>query len=275
MGKFKYSAWLALGLLAVVAGCSTLERQIKSPELSLSNAHVTAMSLTDVQLAFDVDVKNANPFGLSMKGLSYELQVQDKPTIEGALSERLELAANNTSRIKLPFTLRYEDIFGTLVALRDNKELRYQISGEADFGLMRLPYSKTGTFALPKLPTIAVESLRINQLGLNGVDLSLALKIGNENSFPIRLDGLDYQLKLADATPIRGASAAPLSVQANQQGPLLLNLSLSYAQLGALLQTLRNASAMPIEFSSQMKLPGLQGATELPSSWKGDVPLFR
>jgi LEA14-like dessication related protein len=276
MNKFKHASWLmALGLVALVSGCSTLDKVVKPPELSLSNAYITAMSLTDVQLAFDVDIKNSNPIGLSMAGLSYTLQVQDKPMVKGALNERLEVGANGSSRVKLPFTLRYEDIFGTLIALRDNKELRYQISGEADFGLVRLPYSKTGTFALPTLPTISVESLRVNQLNLSGVDLSVTLKVANANAFPIRLDGLDYQLKLGDAPLFKGASAAPLSVQANAQGQLLLNLSLNYAQVGALFQTLRNASSMPIEFNSQMKLPGLQGSTELPYNWKGSVPLFR
>jgi LEA14-like dessication related protein len=171
--------------------------------------------------------------------------------------------------------LRYEDIFGTLLALKDNRELRYTVSGEADFGLIRLPYSKSGSFALPALPDVRVENLRVNRLGLSGVDLTVALSVGNDNSFPIRLDGLDYQLKLAGAALLRGASAAPLSVAPRQRGRLELRLSLDYAQVGALLQTLRSAKTMPIEFNSQMKLPALQGTTELPYNWKGSVPLSR
>lgn len=272
MATFKYAGLAGLVLLA---GCATLEKQVKQPEVKLSKAHITAMSLADMQVAFDVDVKNPSPVGLSMKGLSYTLQVQGNQLFDGALSERLQIGANDTSRVVLPFTLRYEDIFGTLLALRDHKELRYQVSGEADFGLLRLPYSKQGTLALPKLPAISVESLRINKLGLSGADLSLALQVGNDNSFPIRLDGLDYNLKLADANLFKGSSTAPLSVAANKQSPLLLNMSLNYAQLGSLLQTLRSASSMPIEFNSQMKVPGVQGSTSLPYSWKGEVPLFR
>lgn len=268
-----------LAALAVVplllSGCASLEKQFKQPEVSLGDARITSMSLADAQLAFDVDVKNPNPIGLSMKGLSYKLQIQDKQLFDGALSEQMRVAANGASRVTLPFTLRYEDIFGTLVALRDNKELRYQISGEADFGLIRLPYSKSGTFALPKLPEVSVESLRINRLGFDGVDLALALKVGNGNSFPIRLDGLDYNLKLANASLIKGASAAPLSVDANKNGQMMLNMSLSYAQIGTLLQTLRSSNSMPIEFNSQMKLPGVKGGTLLPYEWKGEVPLAR
>lgn len=266
---------VSASLLLVLGGCATLDKQFKQPEVTLGDARMTAMSLADAQLAFDVDVKNPNPIGLSMKGLSYKLQLQDKQLFDGALAERLQIGANGSSRVTLPFTLRYEDIFGSLLALRDNKELRYQISGVADFGLLRLPYAKSGILAMPKLPDISIESLRINKLGVNGVDLALALKVGNANSFPIRLDGVDYNLKLADASLIKGSSSAPLSVGANKNGQMLLNMSLNYAQIGTLLQTLRSSSSMPIEFNSQMKLPGLKGETLLPYDWKGQVPLFR
>lgn len=273
MGASRWAA--AASLLLMLGGCATLEQQIKQPEVSLGDVRITSVSLADAQLAFDLDVKNPNPVGVSMKGLSYKLQLQDKSLFDGALTERLRVGANDTSRVTLPFTLRYEDIYGTLLALRDNKELRYQLSGEADFGLIRLPYSKSGSLALPSLPDISVESLRINKLGLSGVDLSLALKVANGNSFPIRLNGLDYNLKLADASLINGSSAAPLAVEANKSGQLLLNMSLNYAQIGSLLQSLRSSSSLPIEFNSQMKVPGLKGETLLPYDWKGQVPLFR
>jgi len=272
----KLSRWaVAASLSLVLGGCATMQNQIKQPEVSLSDAHINSISLADVQLAFDLDVKNPNPMGVSMKGLSYKLQLQDKKLFDGALSERLHIGANDTSRVTLPFTLRYEDIYGSLLALRDNKELRYEISGMADFGLIRLPYSKSGVLSLPKLPDISIESIRINKLGFTGAELAVALNVGNDNSFPIRLNGLDYNLKLADASLIKGSSAAPLSVDANKKGQMVLNMSLNYAQIGSLLQTLRSSSSMPVEFNSQMKLPGLKGETQLPYEWKGEVPLFR
>jgi len=275
MGLGRWLAVLAAVPLVVLSGCATLENQFKQPEVSLGDARITSMSLQDAQVAFDVDVKNPNAIGLSLKGLTYTLQVQGKQLFNGTHSERFEINANSTSRVTLPFTLRYEDVFGTIMALRDNKELSYQISGEADFGLIRLPYSKSGTIAMPKLPEISVENLRINRLGFDGVDLALALKVGNENAFPIRLDGLDYNLKLADASLIKGGSTTPFSVDANKNGEMVLNLSLNYAQIGALLQALNSSSSMPIEFNSQMKLPGIKGQTTLPYNWKGDIPLSR
>ncbi|MDH5205749.1 MAG: LEA type 2 family protein [Hylemonella sp.] len=273
--KFRIAASLAAALTLVLAGCAGLDKVVKPPELSLSNAYITGMSLAEMGVAFDVDVKNPNPLGLSMQGLTYSLQVQDKPAVQGALTQKLDIGANKSSRVQLPFTLRYEDVLGTLLALRDNRELRYEIRGEADFGLLRLPYSKTGTIALPSLPSVSVQRLRVNQFSLSGVNLSVLLQVENANGFPIRLDGLDYQLKLGDAPAIHGAAKAPLAVQANQKGQLELNMSLNYAMIGNLLQTLRSANQLPIEFNSQMKLPGANGQTRLPMDWKGSVPLLR
>lgn len=274
----KHQRWAVAALssfLLALAGCAGLERAVKTPELTLGEARVVGMSLTDMQLEFDVDVKNPNPFGLNLQGLSYALRVQDRPVTNGTLGQGMALVANGSSRVRLPFTLRYEDVLGTLLALRDHKELRYQLGGEADFGLLRLPYNKSGTLVLPSLPTIGVESVRVQRMDMQGAELMLALKVGNGNSFPLRLDGLDYQLKLADASPFKGSSTAPLSVQAGQQGLLNLNLRLDYAQVAALLPLLGQAKNLPVDFSSQLRLPGLRGSTALPYRWQGEVPLAR
>src|SRR5512139_4241081 len=111
------NGWAVAFALLMVSGCATLEKQFKQPEVTLGDARITSMSLADAQLAFDVDVKNPNPIGVSLKGLSYKLQLQDKQLFDGALAERLQIGANGSSRVTLPFTLRYEDIYGTLLAL--------------------------------------------------------------------------------------------------------------------------------------------------------------
>lgn len=276
MSWLKRSRLILAGIVsaALISSCATLEQQVRKPEVSISDVNIVGMSLSDVQLAFDLDVKNPNPFGLSMRGLSYRLALQDKPLFNGALTDKLQISANGTSRVTLPFTLRYEDVLGTLNALRGNSELRYQLSGQADLGLIKLPYSKTGSFSLPKLPDVSVQSLRVNRFTLTGVELALGLKVNNANGFPVRFNGIDYGLKLADATLLRGQSTQPLSVDAHGNQTLMLNMAVDYAQIGSIAQRLRSASSLPVEFASQMKVPGLKGEAVVPYNWKGNVPLF-
>lgn len=266
---------LALAATAVLAACAALEQPIGRPEVSVGNVRVVGMSLADVQLAFDLDVRNPNPVGVSLRGLSYRLAVQDRPLFDGNQPNRLKIGANGASRVTLPVTLRFEDVLGSLAALRGTQEVRYHISGEADFGLIALPYSKAGSFGLPKLPEVSVQGLRVSRLTLTGAELALDLKVNNANAFPVRFNGLSYDLKLADAPLLRGTVSRALAVGAGGSGTLTLPLAFDYAQAGSVAQSLRSARTLPLELHAQVRVPGTKGEAVLPYSWKGAVPLAR
>lgn len=277
MDWWKESKLILLGILimGLVGGCAMLERHVKQPEVSVGNLRVLGMSLTDAQVAIDLEVDNPNPFGLSMKGLSYRLALQDKPLFTGIVTERVQVNANDSSRVTLPFTVRFEDALGTLRGLAQFKELRYELSGKADFGLISLPYSRTGSFALPRLPDIAVRHLRVERIGLAGMELALGLEVENINDFTVRFAGLSYDLRLADAPVLRGESSQALSVGPNGRGILNLKLNLDYGQLGAVAKRLGSARSLPVEFNSRLTATGKVDEAVIPYRWQGSVPLLR
>jgi LEA14-like dessication related protein len=267
---------LGFTALALLSSCAVLENPVRTPEVSLGSARIVSMSLTETQLAFDVDVRNPNPIGIAMRGLSYRLAIQDKPLFDGNQSNGLKIGANGTSRVTLPFTLRHQDVLGSLAALRGSQELRYRISGDADFGLITLPYSKAGSFTLPRLPDVAVQGLRVRKLTLTGADLALDIKVSNANGFPVRFEGLTYDVKVAGTSLLQGQSSQPLAVGARGSGAMTLALAVNYAQLGSVAPKLRDAKSLPVEFRSQVKLPGPKGGDALvPYHWHGTVPLSR
>ncbi|MGE0081925.1 MAG: LEA type 2 family protein [Thiohalomonadaceae bacterium] len=262
-------------VMGLVGGCALLEKQVKQPEVSVGNVRVLGMSLADAQIAIDLDVDNPNPFGLSMKGLSYRLALQDKPLFNGIVTEPVQVKANGSSRVTLPFTVRFEDALGTVLGLAQFKELRYELSGKADFGLITLPYSRSGSFALPRLPDVSVQHLRVERIGLSGVELALGLKVNNANAFPVRFAGLSYDLRIADAPVLKGESTQSLSVSPNGSGTLNLKLAFDYGQLGNLAKTLGSARSLPLEFNGRVIAPGKAAEVAIPYQWKGRVPLLR
>ncbi len=259
----------------VLSGCAVVKEYVKEPQVELRDVRVVSMSLADAQLAFDLDVHNPNPLGLSMQGLSYRLDLEDKTFFRGALDEQLRIGANDRSRVTLPFTLRYTDVLGSLSALGRNDALRYRISGEAKFGPFAIPYAKAGSLPLPRLPDVSVQSLRVDRLTLSGAQLALGLKVKNANRFPIRFNGLDYQLKLGEASVLNGRSTEPLSVKPDRSGTLRLRLTLDYGQIANVMQALQQARSLPVAFSGHLKVPGARDEVTLPYQWRGEVPLFR
>lgn len=266
---------LMLAVLALVSGCAMLRPEVTPPELRVSDVRVLGMSLADAKIAVDLEVDNPNAYTLSLRRLTYGLSLQDKPLFNGIVSERIQVEANGSSRVTLPFTLRFQDALGTMRALAQSEELRYRLSGEADFGLLSLPYSKSGSIGLPKLPEVSVKSVQVDAFTLSGLALSLGVQVNNANDFPVDFKGMNYELKIADAPLLTGRSTQALAVNPNGTGMLTLDMFVAYGDLGALARKLRDARSLPVEFTSRMIVPGSAGEVVIPYHWKGEVPLLR
>jgi LEA14-like dessication related protein len=266
-------SFVAGATIALLASCAAVREQVKSPEVSVGDVRVIGSSLTDAQLAVDLVVKNPNAFGISADGVSYALRIQDKPLFDGTTREKVRLEGGKSSKVTLPFSLRYEDALGSVAALKEARDLRYKVSGKIDFGIFTLPYAREGKIALPRLPDLSVQALQISQLSLNGFELALKLKVNNPNGFPIRLDDLNYDVKLAGIALMHGRNAQPIAVKSNKDGLVNLKVGVDFSQMTAVMEKLRNAKSLPIEFTSQVKVPGASEA--LPYTWSGEVPLVR
>lgn len=273
MRRYNYARLAVLALLtALLSACATLQQAVKEPEVTVQDLKLTAASLSGVELDFILGVENPNPLGIKLSGLSYRLDVQGQKLLAGSSKQKLKVAANGSSRVSLPLSLDYRELQGGIEALLGQKNIAYALSGELDFGLFRVPYSKRGSLAVPSLPRLQVERLAIERVTLSGLDLVVALKLSNDNDFRIALDGIDYGLKLADTTVVSGRSLGALTLEPGGSDQLALALSLDYRKLGGLIQALQSRREIPLALDGRLQLPG---AGTVPLSWHGDVAIAR
>lgn len=256
----------------LLGACAALQEVVKEPEVSVEEMQIKGVSLSEMQMDFILRVENPNPVGISLSGLSYQLDVEGKSLIAGDSRERLKVAANDTGRMTLPLNLKYKEVFGGLEAIFRQETLRYALKGDLDFGLFRLPYSKQGVIELPSLPEVRIERVAIDRMTLSGLDLGVVLRLKNGNRFPINLDGLDYGLKLAGTTVASGKSLGPISLPAGESGTMDLGLHLGYSELGGVIDVLRNNSRIPVAFDGKLQLPD---AASVPLQWQGEVGISR
>ncbi len=271
--SFRFVTLALSGLM--LAGCAALQEQFKEPQIAVQDMQVCAVSLADMQLDFILGIDNPNPIALAVNGLSYRLELEQRPLFEGKTQDRVKVAANGSSRITLPFSLAYEDILGGLEALANRKTLHYNLSGKVDLGLLSLPYSRRGEIRLPSLPAVRISRLRVERFDLDGVALRLGLTVRNDNDFPLQLAGLSGGIKLADATLVEGRSLGRLAIGAQQQSEVELALKLGYRQLGGVVDALRRADTLPLAFDGAITVPVPQGQRQVPLHWSGDVAVSR
>jgi LEA14-like dessication related protein len=269
----RFISLLAAGVL--LQGCAALKEQIKEPQVSIQSVQLREASLSEAQLDFLLNIDNPNPLGIAMQGLSYNLKLDSKQLFDGRSGERVQVPANGSATVALPFVVDYEELLGGLGALRNTRSVAYELSGEVDLGLLSLPYRKQGKITLPRLPQVQVERLEVSGFSLSGVALVLGLSVSNGNDFPLRLSAFDGAVRLAGVPLVEGRSLGALDIGAGQRDSVELALNVAYSKLGEVIDVLRQGDSLPVDFNGTMRVPGLSGEHAVPVSWRGDVPISR
>jgi LEA14-like dessication related protein len=151
----------ALGLLSVLASISAcagagLGNALRNPDVDVVSAELTRTGFEGADLLFEFEVDNPNAFGLVLDGLNYRLRLNDKPLLNGRQDDRTEIAAQTESRVRLPVTVRYDDLIRVLETLDDSTHPSYELQADFQFaapivGTITVPVTKRGEIPLERL----------------------------------------------------------------------------------------------------------------------------
>jgi LEA14-like dessication related protein len=161
MRKWLSAYGLAFAAAALVAftlsGCATMGLAgLEEPDVRLMGVEVEGFGLDSAKLLFDFEVDNPNNRALRLDGVAYRLRLEGEPLLDGRRRERTEIAARSESRVTLPVTVRYEDLFRALRALRDERRPSYQLLADFEFdapvvGTLTVPVNRSGRIPLDRL----------------------------------------------------------------------------------------------------------------------------
>lgn len=144
---------LALGL----SGCSAMNMVgIEEPDVRLMGVDVGSLGLDSAELLFDFEVDNPNARGLVLDGVAYRLNVEGERLLDGRRGQRLEIAAQEESRVTLPVTVRYDDFARALRSLRREERPMYELTADFEFdaplvGTLVVPVTQRGRVPLDRM----------------------------------------------------------------------------------------------------------------------------
>ncbi|MCG8606123.1 LEA type 2 family protein [bacterium] len=286
--KRGYILLLALPLLPLMLGCSSVQEMVKSgiqkPSVEFVGAKMTGLSFADVDLLFDLKVTNPNVVGITLAGFDYDFLINSRSFVQGNQEEGLSIASKGESTVQIPVSLQFAEIYKTFSNFGDKDSATYEIKTGFSFelpilGTQRIPVSKSGSLPLLKLPRLSVESLKISSLGLTGVDLELNLKLDNPNAFSFNLDAIKYEFDVNNSQWLNGTSSETSRIGAEDAGNLRIPISLNFLQIGRSVYQLLNGSEplqyrLKGEFDLGLSIP-LLGQVTLPFDRTGVIPVTR
>jgi LEA14-like dessication related protein len=254
---------LALSLLTLT-GCATLSKLFKKPRLTYKTARLSSASLSDATVDIVYEVDNPNSFGLSLAKVDYAFFVEGKQVVAGAPRKGIQLKARDSSELVFPANVRFADIVPAVETLLTKDVANFKVQGsvgiDTPVGIISFPLEKEGTFELPKLPNVQLESPRITNVNLSGATVEFPLTITNRNSFPLPIASIAGDLKVAGSSvgTLSTGDLGMLDGRGTRQVTLPLNINF--------LRAASAASALRSGGNAQVRLDGrvTSGAQSLP-----------
>lgn len=153
-------AALALLLVAtavVAPGCALF---VKQPRVTIADVRVVSLGLAGGTARVELEIDNPNRFDLTVRTLSYRLEVADGPSGEGSVDRWIPLAqeeeversiaapGRSTVNVEVPVAFEYRALGAALRSLLVDGEVRYRVQGavrvRGPVGEHRLPFNNIG-----------------------------------------------------------------------------------------------------------------------------------
>jgi LEA14-like dessication related protein len=246
--------------LVTLTGCAALQNLFKSafqqPRFTFKTARLADASLSDATVNLVYEVDNPNSFGLSLASVDYAFFVEGKQVVAGTPRNGLSLKAKGKSELVFPANVKFADIVPVVQTFLTKDAAQFKAQGtlgiKTPIGILRFPLEKEGTFPVPKIPSIKIESPRITNVNLSGATVEFPLSITNRNGFPLPVGGVVGALKVA------GADVGTLStgnlglMEAGGTKQLTLPLRIDFLRAAQAASALRSGGNAQVRFDGKL-----------------------
>ena len=107
---------------------------LRIPNIRYGELRMTDLSFTEAELELTLHLVNPNALKLKLSSLSYDLETNRNPWVQGVLERSVEVGEHEEGVIRLPFSLNLIDIgLGTYNMLNNRDEVEYRVSGDYGF----------------------------------------------------------------------------------------------------------------------------------------------
>ena len=201
--------------------------------------------------------------------------------IKGTIKNNNPIRARRSTIVDIPVSLIYAEIFNAVKSLIGTRQADYKISLAAKFNFPLIgdkvwKLEHEGVFPVLQLPKITMPTVKFEKLDFTKADLLFTLNVENPNDFDLPSPKMAYDY-LVDKQPfVKSTIVGGAVLAAAAVTPVIISLSVDYADLFKNFQSLRNQSEAPSLFSlkGDFGLPAYAGEsfqTETPVT----LPLFK
>jgi LEA14-like dessication related protein len=118
-------------------------------------------------------------------------------------------------------------------------------------------------------PEVTLKNVRIAGLDAEGIDLDFYLSVRNPNSFALKLNNYNYDVKIMSLPLARGNSQTPYDFYANSTTDMLIPVKIPYEGLMDILQRRPDPEAIPYQLHADLNIGAALGNMNVPVNKSG------
>lgn len=157
------AAWVALaGLVFLASGCASMGKYRDPVRVSVSNIQILEATLLEQLYAVTLRVQNPNDHAMTVRGGSFDLQINGKDFGHGVTDTNVTVPAFSDAKVEVRMVSTLFNMLGLIQGFqeREGEPLSYDISGrlhlEGSFGGVR--FSESGELSFPQATGVAPEA---------------------------------------------------------------------------------------------------------------------
>ncbi len=247
--------------LAVIAISCSAARQIadiERPQVDIRSVAVTGLTFESADLVFTMGVDNPNDTSIRLNRFDYTLDISGRQFLKGDRKEQVTLSANEETRVDIPITLKFEEIYSMFRTLagQDSTHYRTEIGVHFDLpvlGDVRIPVTREGYIPLIQEPRINMDRVELEELRATGADLRLMVLMDNPNAFALTMRRMNYDFSVSDRSWAGGTIQEEVKIAPNQRRTFGIPVSLNFLNVGrSALQILADENALNYRFQGNI-----------------------
>jgi LEA14-like dessication related protein len=237
----KSSIYKLLFLLFTLSlfSCAELAKHADTakPTAKITGTRLANINFEQVDLVFDLAVENKNPVSLKLAGLEYDLKIENQSLVSGTTAQAIKIAANSTSQVQLPITLKFKDLKNLPGELWNKDKIAYQLQTRFNINLpvignYAIPVSTKGELPIPKIPDIKFRGMSVKNISFMSADLVARIEVNNPNDFDMAVTNLNYQLNINQENWGQGKITNNINIPKKGKGTIDFPLKLNFLNTG-------------------------------------------
>lgn len=231
------------------------------PKIRFDRFEVKNLTFEQIDTVFILEIDNPYPVGIDLGSFSWGLQLAGNDFLSGKDKKGSNIEASGTSKLRIPVSLGFQQIFATVTDLQGKDSVPFRFSGHVGvntpLGQLKLPYQAKGDMPVIKPPKISFQKIRLDKVDVLGGKATIAVDLGlaHQGAATMLFKAFDYDLTIGGKKVLEGLVDDLAEVPAGKTRTVSLPVTVNLISVGeTIFRAITGGGKLDVGLDARLKI---------------------